>query len=608
MQMKKNSKTTGPLTTVWADDPEGNLPLNEYPRPSLVRERWLNLNGCWEYAINSGVDMAEFPEGADGEILVPFSPETRLSGVERILEPEETLWYRRSFTVPADWQGMAVQLNFEAVDWECSCFINGRPAGEHRGGYIPFSFDITSLLVPGENRLELRVEDPSDAGLQQRGKQVLEPGYIYYRPSSGIWQTVWLEPVPSENHLSSFSCLPENDSSGFLLNAVCPKAGSVEIEISDDGGSIGRIKGGTGDSLRLPLSRPRLWSPEDPFLYDLKVRLFDGSGKLVEEISSYTAMRTVSRREGRDGHDRICLNGSPVFLHGPLDQGYWPESGMTAPSDEALIFDIRRMKDLGFNMIRKHIKVESRRWYYHADRLGMTVIQDMVSGGKNRAVPASLYVLGVLGRRAGDSSAGDHRKSGRSKAADRAFFKEELAQMIRLLINHPSIVCWVPFNESWGQFDSLEMEQLTRSLDPSRLVDHASGWIDQGGGDFYSQHRYKLKLNKKRKSDGRIHMLSEYGGYNLNVPGHMWDESNKFGYKALRTREEYEKALENLIVRQLLPLIPEGLGAAVYTQLSDVEIESNGFFTYDRRVLKCNEELLVRLNRMIYSAFQKQCT
>ncbi|MDC7240392.1 MAG: glycoside hydrolase family 2 TIM barrel-domain containing protein [Spirochaetales bacterium] len=590
-------------TTVWGENLDRTLPLNEYPRPNLVRERWINLNGLWEYAVTGSGE--NFPDRPDGDILVPFSIETPLSGAARALQPEKVLRYRRTFTIPGEWEGSAVRLNFEAVDWKCRCFINGRAAGEHRGGYIPFGFDISSLLEPGENSLEVMVEDPTDSGLQQRGKQVLDPGYIYYTATSGIWQTVWLEPVPGENSIENFICLPGKE--GFSVKVEALKRGIAEVEVLEEGKSAGRVSGAAGESLLLPLESPRFWSPEDPFLYEVRVRLITSSGELVEEISSYTAYRHITRKAGRDGHERFCLNGKSVFLHGPLDQGYWPESGMTAPSDDALVFDIQRMKDLGFNMIRKHIKIESRRWYYHADRLGMMVIQDMVSGGKNRAVPASLYVAGVLGRGETDTKPRDHRKSGRESLENREEYADELTRMIRLLINHPSIVCWVSFNESWGQFDSLKMTELVRSLDPTRLVDHASGWIDQGGGDFYSQHRYKLKLNRKSRREKRIHMLSEYGGYNLNAPGHMWDEKKKFGYRVLESRCDYEAALESLILRQLIPLIPKGLSAAVYTQLSDVEIESNGFFTYDRRVLKCGEEFLLELNNSIYRSFEEFC-
>ena len=591
------------LQSPWPPMEGGRPPLDEYPRPALVRDRWMNLNGYWDYTVIPGARSAGIPREWEGKILVPFALETPLSGVRRPLGAEEVLWYHRRFTPDPSWKGRKILLHFEAVDYLCECFVNGRPAGEHRGGYFPFSFDITAFLKEGENSLHLKVTDPTDRGMQPRGKQVAEPGQIWYESTSGIWQTVWLEPVDSAGYVEGAAC--RWDEEGKTLTVEVKTAGTEGKTVSLEGtlGSPGKapeVKAlSAGGSLRFRIADPELWSPSRPALYDLKLRL-SVDGRPADKVRSYAALRTVASAAGASGHRRIFLNGKPVFVNGLLDQGYWPESGMTAPSDRALVFDIEETKTLGFNCLRKHIKIESRRWYYHADRLGMLVIQDMVSGGKNRANPYLQIAFGIRRKDGGEAA---YRKSGREDLAVRQEFEESVLQTLEHLKNHPSIICWVPFNESWGQFDARRIGETVSSADPTRLTDHASGWLDQGGGDFYSVHRYKLALKPRPGRERRLHMISEYGGYNLLVKDHVWDDCRKFGYGFYDTPEVLGAAYEKLIRRQLLPLMGKGLAAAIYTQLSDVEIESNGLFTGDRKVLKFPRELVRELNREIYKAF-----
>jgi beta-galactosidase/beta-glucuronidase len=353
----------------------------------------------------------------------------------------------------------------------------------------------------------------------------------------------------------------------------------------------------------LPVPKPRLWCPEDPFLYDLKAEILDGS-RVIDSVESYFGMRAFSTVVGASGRERIALNGKPIFLHGPLDQGYWPDGGMTPPSDDAMIFDVENTLQLGFNMTRKHVKVEPRRWYYHADRLGLIVIQDMVSGGKDTLTDKEIVLVVALNWHRKDTSKRALEKAWRNTAESREDFERELFEVLEHLRSVPCIGIWVPFNESWGQFDAARIAELVKQRDPSRLVDHASGWHDQGAGDFNSRHTYMIKLRRPSKRDRRIYFISEYGGYNLQEKDHLWDEQSRFGYKMFKGKEALAEAYRRLIQEQLIPLIPRGLGAAVYTQLSDVEIESNGLFTYDRKILKIDRERIRALNREVYEAFE----
>ena len=590
----------GHIMTEWAASIDPAAPLPEYPRPQMVRPDWQNLNGLWDYAITA--KEAPQPDAFDGEILVPFAIETALSGVKRPLLPDQRLWYRRRFTIPEAWSGKRILLHFEAVDWQCICSVNGKRVGEHTGGYVPFCLDITDALREGENQLVVAVRDPTDKHWQQKGKQVLAPKTIYYTATSGIWQTVWLEPVPLDNHIQRLRLLPDIDAESLEIQVFASTDCEVRLTASSQGKKISRSEGAIARHLRLPVLEPRLWCPEDPFLYDLKGEILKG-GQIVDSVDSYFGMREVSTAVGPSGHKRIFLNGKPIFLHGPLDQGYWPDGGMTPPSDEAMVFDVERTLQLGFNMTRKHVKVEPRRWYYHADRLGLTVIQDMVSGGANMLSDIEVAMVVALNRHREDTTEKALGKTWRDSAESRDDFERELTEVIDHLHGGPCILIWVPFNEAWGQYDAARIAGLVRRHDSTRLVDHASGWQDQGAGDFNSRHTYRIKLRRPSKKDARIYFISEYGGYNFQEKSHLWDEDSKFGYKMFKDKEALAEAYAGLIRRQLIPLISRGLGAAVYTQFTDVEIESNGLFTYDRKILKIDPEQISSLNREIYQAF-----
>jgi len=591
----------GHIITEWAAAIDPAAPLPEYPRPQMVRPDWQNLNGLWNYAVTAR--EASRPAAFDDEILVPFAIETALSGVKRSLLPDQRLWYRRSFTIPEAWSDKRILLHFEAVDWQCACSVNGKEMGEHTGGYVPFCLDITGALQAGENEIVAAVWDPTDRHWQQKGKQVLDPKTIYYTATSGIWQTVWLEPVSPDNHIERLRLLPDIDSECLEVQVLASCGGKVRLTASSRGEEISQTEGALAQPLRLPVPKPRLWCPEDPFLYDLKAEILEGD-QVVDSVHSYFGMRKVSTGVGPSGHKRIFLNGKPIFLHGPLDQGYWPDGGMTPPSDEAMVFDIDKTLQLGFNTTRKHVKVEPRRWYYHADRLGLIVIQDMVSGGADMLTDKEVAMVVALNRHRKDTTKKALRKSWRDTTESREDFERELFEVIDHLFSVPCITIWVPFNESWGQFDGARIAGLVGQHDPSRLVDHASGWQDQGAGDFNSRHTYLIKLKRPSKKDARIYFVSEYGGYNFQEKGHLWDEQSKFGYKMFKDKQALAGAYARLIRDQLIPLISRGLGAAVYTQFSDVEIESNGFFTYDRKILKIDREKILVLNREIYAAFE----
>ena len=587
------------LTTPWGDalDPGNVLP--EYPRPQLVRENWLNLNGHWDYAFTPG-GREEAPSEWDGRILVPFSPEAPLSGVERQLQPGEALWYRRSFTLPrpgASGPGRTpaagpprrVLLHFGAVDQSCTVSINGRNAGGHDGGYLPFSLDITDLLVLGDQQeIMVRVLDGSDTNGAARGKQKLKRGKIWYTAQSGIWQTVWLEEVP-EGLIRDLTITPlaSLDGAQFTVHAgpgpgpgpgPTPAPGRAEIVVTAEGVEVARGTTAPGEPLRLDLPQPRLWSPEDPFLYSVAVRLGEDS------VQSYFGMRSFGTGQDEHGHQRLLLNGRPYFHAGLLDQGYWPDGLYTAPADDAMIHDIQTARDLGFTMLRKHIKIEPLRWYYHCDRLGMLVWQDMVNGGMGAGRAPEM--LRLPGR--GSRSDRRYAKFGRSDAAGREVFRREMRETVELLRSVPSIALWVPFNEGWGQFDAAAIAAELRELDPTRAIDHASGWHDQGAGDTKSLHVYAVpfRIRRRWQRDPRAIVLSEYGGFSLPVEGHTWN-SSVFGYgKTLQTRAELEHAFTELHRTQIEPAVRQGLAATVYTQLTDVEDEVNGILTYDRRVLK----------------------
>lgn len=587
------------LQTPW--HPASPVPLPEYPRPQMTRPGWVNLNGEWSYALLP--KDAPAPAEFDGPILVPYPLESALSGVQKALLPEQRLWYRRSFLRPPTADGQRVLLHFGAVDYECTVWVNGVEVGSHRGGYLPFSFEITEALVDGENELLAAVWDPTDVEMQERGKQVLAPKGIWYSAVSGIWQTVWLEVVP-ETSIRSLKLTPDLDAGEVRIEARLRGVADglrLEAEVLAAGVRVASAEGPADSAIHAVIPEPRLWSPEDPFLYDLRIRLV-WDGQTVDEVGSYAAMRKFSLVKDRNGRERFAINDRPVFLYGPLDQGYFPDGLYTPPSEEAMLFDIEYTRAIGCNMIRKHIKVEPLRWYYHCDRLGMVVWQDMPNGGKENGdlLAVSAMLLGLPRsdtRRLG--------RFGRADEANRQEFSDQLAAMIEHLNNAASIAMWVPFNEGWGQFGANEIAGWVKQLDPTRLVDHASGWFDQGGGDFQSKHIYFKRLAHPRP-DGRAFVLSEFGGYSLKLHGHVWDEDKKFGYRTYETAEELTAAYLKLLHDELKPLIAPGLAAAVYTQTTDVEIEINGYLTYDRQVEKMDPSVLREAHAELYREFEEK--
>ena len=555
------ARPMGEMKTRWAAKVNVDAPLPEYPRPSLVRKNWTNLNGRWDYAIVAR-DAAQ-PDKWDGKIVVPFCVESQLSGVQRFVGAEKKLWYKRSFDRPATKAGERVLLHFGAVDWDATVWLNGKGLGKHRGGYDPFSFDVTDALKDGENELVVSVWDPTDAGPQPRGKQVGNPQGIWYTAVTGIWQTVWLEVVP-EMYLTRVRA-SGNPESGEL---------TVELEAggpgSDGGAGAGieaRVKVLQGDDvlvrgkvktpfepLKLKVPGAKAWSPESPVLYRVVVQLGE------DEVESYGAMRTVSWKADKHGINRLFLNGEPVFHYGPLDQGWWPDGLYTAPTDDALRYDIEMTKAMGFNMARKHVKVEPARWYYWADKLGLLVWQDMPSGFATGKVP-------------------------KEKKADHGNFRRELGKVMDAFRFHPSIVAWIPYNEGWGQPDAEGTNatlQWTKKRDPSRFIGAPSGWTDHGWGDWKDMHKYPGP-GMLPPMDDRVSVLGEFGGLGLPVEGHLWWDKKNWGYRTYKTKDELHSNYATLMAK-LEGLVPRGLAAAVYTQTTDCEGEVNGLMTYDREL------------------------
>ena len=571
------------LMTPWGEHLDENCILTEYPRPQMRRNSYLNLNGRWEYAIT---DSDESPPRWDGTILVPFSPESALSGVGRSLQPGQTLWYRREVIVP---QGFIpadgrLLLHFGAVDQEAAVYWNGRLLGRHMGGYNAFTLDATDALGP-RNSLVVRVHDDTDASFHSRGKQKTRRGGIWYTPQSGIWQTVWMEAVP-RHYIEGLRIVPLFDQSAVEVMVRCSQP--LQCEATVDGRTVPFT---SGEPARIPMPDFRAWSPEDPYLYDLSVTLGE------DRVESYFGMRKMEVRADRGGVKRLFLNGEPYFQSGLLDQGYWPDGLYTAPSDEALIYDIQTAKAMGFNLLRKHIKVEPMRWYYHCDRLGMLVWQDMPSGGgKYRFSTITLPLVTGIHRR--DNH---YRAFARASSQGRGEYMDELEEMVGQLFNAPSVVMWVPFNEGWGQFDSTLVMERLRALDPTRPVDPASGWHDQGAGELRSLHVYFKPFRFRRDRRGRALALSEFGGYNLRVDGHCFNQKD-YGYRRLPDAAALWRDFSRLYEREVLPAVPRGLCASVYTQLSDVEDELNGLMTYDRRVVKLDADEVRELNERLKEA------
>ena len=584
------------LMTRWgrAIDPEHVL--EDYPRPGMKRDSYVCLNGFWDYAIT---EWPDFPEQYEGQILVPFSPEAPLSGVNRMLLPDRFLHYRREFTVDKMDSRSRLILHFGAVDQSCEVYVNGSKAGEHKGGYWKFSFDITSLVREGQNLLQVVVWDFSDSDYHTRGKQSLDRGGMWYTPQSGIWQTVWMEYVP-EKYISELVLTPDADSQSLQVQVTMngQERLPAKLTVSLKGETILQADGTTGDVCRLALPSCRLWSPEDPVLYDLTV----SAGE--DEVSSYFAMRKISLEKDAKGIFRMFLNNRPYYQNGVLDQGYYPDGLYTPPSDEAMVNDILQMKALGFNMLRKHVKIEPDRWYYHCDRLGMLVWQDMINGGewfRGRLKQAITNLIPAAGRRDRDANL---RTFLRDNEDGRNDFVREVRQTIRQLYNFPSIVLWVPFNEGWGQFEARKITEMVRSLDPSRLIDEASGWYDQGGGDVSSIHNYFVPL-MVRPQRTRCVAVTEFGGYSWHIDDHSWT-SGEFGYRKYRSREELTEAIENLWKRDILSNVRNGLSASVYTEVSDVEDETNGLLTYDREIIKVNPEKIQQINRQLAEVFDRE--
>lgn len=593
------------LRTPWASEAIGAAaPLPEYPRPMLERADWTSLNGPWDYAIVSSrghLEAAQLPERCEGTITVPFAVETVASGVTRALRADQTLFYRRRVRLPEGWQSSRVALNFEAVDHQAAVWVDGVLAGTHTGGYQPFSIELPPGT--GEREIVVGVRDPGPDAGQQYGKQSDRPGGIWYTATSGIWGSVWAEPLPSNAILAVHaSTLPGRD--GFEVTVRAETSCQVLISAELPDGSQARADGMAGEPITLTIPDARLWSPDDPYLYRLRVET------TFDQVTSWAGLRTIALGPlpgGRRERPVVLLNGEPILLNTPLDQGYWPETGLTAPSDAALVFDLEQVRALGFNGVRKHIKVESRRFYHHADRLGMLVIQDVVNGGRPRLSINGSRVAMVLDLQLGDRSRSALRKAGRRSKANRAQFEADLVAMIELLRPHPSVVAWTVFNEAWGQYQADRVEALVRELDASRLVDATSGWYDQGGGDFRSRHRYVLKLRRPPRRDRRPFLLSEFGGYNMVVDQHLWETSGRYGYRFYTRADELNQALARLYRDELIPLVAHGLRGCVYTQVSDVETETNGLFTYDRQVLKPDAELLRTLNAELHAAFDRLC-
>jgi glycosyl hydrolase family 2 len=564
------------LLTRWGRDLDPAQVLPEYPRPQLVRDSYLSLNGWWDYAITDAV--APPPEEYDGRILVPFSPEAPLSGVQRQLLPDQRLTYRRKVEVPSGFvpETGRLLLHFGAVDQTCTVRVDGVEVGANTGGYLPFTCDVTDALRSGRGELVVDVRDHSDRHLHASGKQRLHRGGIWYTAQSGIWQTVWLEAVPA-GYVDRLTLVPHLDDGTVEVTVHSSSAARAEVTV---GGSTTTVPANV--PTRIVLDDPHPWTPEDPHLHDVAVRLGD------DRVTSYVAMRSFGVGPDEHGVPRLLLNGAPYLHVGVLDQGYWPDGLLTAPSDDAMVHDIATMKRLGFTVLRKHIKVEPLRWYAHCDRLGMLVWQDMVNGG-GRYRTAAVTWPGRVPVRLDDTTARDWM--GRGDHDGKAVFLEELRRTVEHLRNVASLAVWVPFNEGWGQFDARAVAEQVRALDPSRVVDHASGWHDQGGGDLRSLHVYGRRFRAPRRRANRALVLSEYGGHSLRVEGHVWDDEKDFGYGRERTPDDLAAAFTRLH-RELAADVPRGLSGTVYTQLSDVEDELNGLLTYDREVLKIGADVV----------------
>ncbi|WP_159467602.1 glycoside hydrolase family 2 protein [Dyadobacter sp. 3J3] len=581
----------GKISTPWAQNVNAANPHPEYPRPQLIREKWVNLNGIWSYSIVPKVSSETRPATFQGNILVPFAVESALSGVGKTVGKDSVLWYNRKVNFALKSKNENVILHFGAVDWECDVFVNGQKAVAHKGGYDPFSIDITSFLVKGNSQdISVRVWDPSSDGPQPRGKQIKNPNSIWYTPVTGIWQTVWLETVPL-TYIASTRNTPDIDKGSVVIKSTVKNAQPgdiIKITAFDGTNSVAEKEFSPEEDGILSIKSPKLWSPENPFLYDLKVSLVR-KGKVVDEIKSYFAMRKISMKPDQNGIQRMLLNNKFVFQYGPLDQGWWPDGLYTAPTDEALKFDIVKTKEMGFNMIRKHVKVEPATWYNHCDKLGMLVWQDMPSGDLGNHWEPNPGITG------------NETEQNRTPESE-SIYRTEWKAIMDATYNFPSIVVYVPFNEAWGQFKTAEITEWTMKYDPSRLVNSASGGNFVPVGDIMDLHHYPAPVMPRPDLFGakQVIVLGEFGGLGLPVPEHTWQQKNNWGYQSFKNREELYAKYESFI-NSFEPLIKRGLSAAVYTQTTDVEIETNGLMTYDRKVIKMPEAKLMEIHKKLYN-------
>lgn len=580
LQLQKKDGARNQLMTVWGEHLDRERVLQEYPRPQMVRDNYTILNGVWNYAITASSKM---PEQYDGSILVPFSPETELSGVHRQLQPKEFLWYQRSFYLDELPQGRRLILHFGACDERCRVYVNGTQAGFHFGGYQAFSIDITTYIVKGENKLEVCVRDRSDTSYHGRGKQKLQNGGMFYTAQSGIWQTVWYEWVP-DIYIERLHIIPHYDEDSVELeiftNESAEEKSACKVVIYADDIPVSELNVTGMRKVTLPVPDKRSWSPVDPFLYQIIITY----GK--DQIASYFGMRCFTVEEDVNGIPRLCLNHVPYFQNGVLDQGYWPESLMTPVSDEAMIQDIKAAKRLGFNMIRKHCKIEPMRWYYHCDRLGMLVWQDMINGGDEYHMVYTSYIPTVF-KKLRKIKDNHYSFMSRSNPKGRKEWKKECLETIEQLYNCTCICTWVLFNEGWGQFDAEQNRQMVQALDSSRFIDAHSGWFDQNAGDMRSVHIYFFDL--VAELGRKPYVISEYGGLACGIPEHSYSEE-VFGYGSYKNTTDFKKAYKDM-QRKIQQLYSDGLSAAVYTQLTDIEEEVNGLLTYDRRISKLEKKI-----------------
>ncbi len=575
------------ISTTWAASVNPKSPLPEYPRPQMQRDNWTSLNGLWDYAI-SPVSAGK-PATYQGKILVPFAAESALSGVGKEVGGDNLLWYRTKFSAPKNLKDKRVLLHFGAVDWDCEVYLNGQKAGAHKGGYDPFYFDITDLLKKGQQELVVRVWDPSDDGPQPRGKQVKNPHGIWYTPVTGIWQTVWLETV-GRTHIQSVYPVPDIDKNTIEIETAINNAqpdDEIKITITENGNAVTEHTVKAGAIAAIPLQNPKRWSPDAPFLYDMKIQLMRG-GKLQDEVKSYFAMRKISMAPDKNGVQRMMLNNVPLFQFGMLDQGWWPDGLYTAASDEALVYDIVKAKEMGFNMLRKHVKVEPARWYYHCDKLGMLVWQDMPSGDMAKG---DKWITNVAYEPV------DKNRSAESEH----IFKTELKAIMDATKFFPGIVAWVPFNEAWGQFKTVEITEWVMNYDKSRLVNSASGGNFHFAGHMHDYHHYPQPVMHRADLLGKKQaiVLGEYGGLGLPMEGHTWQDKSNWGYQSFKDADSLFIQYSNF-VNMIADFIPRGLSAAIYTQVSDVEGEVNGLMTYDRRRIKIPVEKLRQIHQKLY--------